>query len=341
MNAILSIGGSSYALFPAARGHLEAPRERNGVHVVRAGQLVVDVDEHRGGEITRVRYRDRDVLASYDWTAPVGTSRSATYGHPKLDWLSEYRGGWQLLVPNAGAACEVAGVPLPFHGEWSRTRVTVTGRDVQRVAMTAGTRLPLSVRREVRVTTDPDRVLVHTTVANECADNVAFIWGEHPAFSIGPGDEIDFPSADVYDADAVAIGRWPSATDGRNLGRLGPADEGDSLHFLVGFSEGWAAIRRRHLGVALAWQVNDFPYVWLWQEIGSPAFPFFGRASILAIEPAASWPGAGLAAAIERGQALVLGPDQRRSTTVALIPFEPSGRCVAGATIDGEVRFAS
>jgi hypothetical protein len=95
------------------------------------------------------------------------------------------------------------------------------------------------------------------------------------------------------------------------------------------------------LGVALAWDVKDFPYAWLWQEIGSRAFPFFGRASILAIEPAASWPGAGLAAAIDRGQALVLEPGQRRSTTVALIPFEPDGRSVVGASIDGEVRFAS
>jgi galactose mutarotase-like enzyme len=207
--------------------------------------------------------------------------------------------------------------------------------------MTAGTRLPLTVRREVRVATGPDRVLVHTVVANVCADSVPFTWGEHPAFSVGTGDEVDFPSADVYDADAIGVGRWPTSANGRDLARLGPADRGESLHFLVGFSQGWAAIRRRHLGVALAWDVKDFPYAWLWQEIGSRAFPFFGRASILAIEPAASWPGAGLAAAIDRGQALVLEPGQRRSTTVALIPFEPDGRSVVGASIDGEVRFAS
>ena len=70
-----------------------------------------------------------------------------------------------------------------------------------------------------------------------------------------------------------AVGRWPTSANGRDLGRLGPADDGESLHFLVGFSQGWAAIRRRHLGVALAWDVNDFPYAWLWQEIGSSAFP--------------------------------------------------------------------
>src|SRR5688572_25602829 len=85
---------------PSQEG-LEAPVEhrhrRNGVHVVRAGRLVVDVDENRGGEITRARYGSHDVLASYDWTAPVGTSHSVTYGDAKLDWLSEYRGGWQLL----------------------------------------------------------------------------------------------------------------------------------------------------------------------------------------------------------------------------------------------------
>jgi hypothetical protein len=257
-----------------------------------------------------------------------------------MDWLSEYRGGWQLLVPNAGAACEVAGVPLPFHGEWSRTRVTVTGRDAHRVVMTAGTRLPLTVQREVRVATGPDRVLVHTTLTNEGGEAVRFIWGEHPAFSVGPGDEVDFPSADLYVEDGVGVGQWPITSDGRDLGRLGAHDVGESLHYLVGFAQGWAAIRRPHLGVALAWEVKDFPFAWMWREIGSSAFPFYGRASILAIEPAASWPGAGLAAAIERGHALILEPGQRRSTTVAMIPFEPDRRSVVGASVDGDVQFA-
>ena len=106
------------------------------MHVIRTGPFVVELNERLGGEITRIRYRDRDLLASYDWPSPVGVSQSSTYGDAKLDWLSDYRGGWQLLVPNAGAACDVDGVPLPFHGEWSRTHVSVTERAADRVVMT-------------------------------------------------------------------------------------------------------------------------------------------------------------------------------------------------------------
>jgi galactose mutarotase-like enzyme len=308
--------------------------------VIRAGSLEVEVDEHLGAEITRVRHRDHDLLASYDWLAPVGVSHSASYGDAKLDWLSDYRGGWQLLVPNAGAACEVAGVPLPFHGEWSRTRVTVTERSTDRVVVTAGARLPLTIEREVRAETRPDRVLVRTTVCNESAEPVPFIWGEHPAFAVGPGDRIDLPSTEIFDADGVHAGRWPSLSDGRHLDPVDTTHPHESVHFLVGFSEGWAAIRRRHLGVALAWDVADFPYAWLWHEIASPGFPFYGRTSLVAIEPASSWPGSGLSDANERGQAFVLASDERRSATVALIPFMPDGRAVSGASISGRLEFS-
>jgi hypothetical protein len=310
------------------------------VHVIRVGLLEVEVNECRGGEIARVRYRDHDILASYDWASPVCVSQSVTYGDARLDWLSEYRGGWQLLVPNAGAACEVDGVPLPFHGEWSRTRVRVTERATDRVVMTAGTRLPLTVERAVRVEARPARVLVCTTVDNVSDEPVSFVWGEHPAFAVGQGDRIDFPPAEIFDAHGVGVGRWPSLSDGRHLGRVDTADPSESVLFLVGFSAGWAAVRRQHLGVALAWNVADFPYAWLWHEIASPGFPFYGRTSLVAIEPASSWPGTGLRGAIERGQAIVLQPNEQRSTTVALIPFTPDGRALSGASISGRLEFS-
>jgi hypothetical protein len=93
--------------------------------------------------------------------------------------------------------------------------------------------------------------------------------------------------------------------------------------------------------VALAWDIDDFPYAWLWHEIRSPGFPFYGRTYIVAIEPASSWPGTGLRDAIDRGQAIVLQPDDQRSTTVALIPYEPDGRSVSGALISGVLEFGA
>jgi hypothetical protein len=310
------------------------------MHTIRAGHLVVDLNERLGGEITRIRFGDHDLLASYDWAAPIGVSRSVGYGDPKLDWLSEYRGGWQLLVPNAGAACVVDGVPFPFHGEWSRTHVRVTERSSDRVVMAAATRLPLFVTRQVSVVAEPAQVIVQTTVRNVSHEAASFVWGEHPAFAVEPGDLVDFPHADVFDEDAVAIGRSSELTGGNAIDRV-PDETGTSLHFLVGMSHGWAAIRRPHVGVALAWDIDDFPFAWLWREVGSGGFPFFGRASILAIEPACSWPGTGLLGAIERGQAVVLAAGEQRSTTVALMPFEPDQRRVCGVSLSGRIDLGS
>ena len=311
------------------------------MHRVRAGDLEVTVDERFGGEITSVRSQGRELLATYDWDSPVGVSRSVGYGDPKLDWLSDYRGGWQLLVPNAGAACVVDGVPLPFHGEWSRTRVTVSGRAADRVVMTAGLRFPLSVERAVSVATGPERVLVRTTVSNRSTGSLPFVWGEHPAFAVASGDHIDLPPVELLDVDGAPAGRWPTLGDGRHLDVVDAGQPTESVHYLVGFTRGWAAVRRPHVGVALAWDVADFPASWLWHEIASPGFPFYGRTSLVAVEPASSWPGTGLAGAIERGQAFVLAPGEQRSTTVGLIPFEPDGRAVTGASVDGTVEFAA
>jgi len=311
------------------------------VHVIRSGPFVVELDERLGGEITRIQHDDRELLAAYDWATPVPVSRSVTYGDPKLDWLSEYRGGWQLLIPNAGAACVVDGVPLPFHGEWSRTHVTVTARAADYIVMSAGTRLPLVVEREVRVEAQPDRVLVRTTVSNPSDRAVAFLWGEHPAFAVDDGDEIDLPPARVLAADGTPVGDWPTTSEGGRLDRVDTTRPTESVHFVVGLAEGWAALRRRDGGVALAWDVKDLPAVWLWHEIASPGFPFYGRSSLVAIEPASSWPGTGLGSAIARGQALTLQPGHTRSTTVAVIPFEVSGRALSGATVDGRLEYAA
>lgn len=297
------------------------------------------LNERLGGEIFRITFRGQDLLASYDWASPVPADQSRSYGDAKLDWLSEYRGGWQLLVPNAGAACTVLGVPLPFHGEWSRTRVNTVHHDDTGIVMTAGTRLALDVEREVRVESNPTRVVVRTSVTNRAATPMPFVWGEHPAFAAAHGDRIDIPSVTVLAVDGSPIGAWPRGSRGRTLDVVDDSEALESVHFLTNFNEGWAALRRTNHGVALAWDVGDFPYAWLWHEIRSPGFPFYERTSLVAIEPASSWGGHGLGDAISRGQAFHLEPNHTRSTTLALIPFIADDRPVVGARVDGTLYF--
>jgi len=291
--------------------------EHNGITVI--------LDETLGGEIRQIAVDGVELLAAYDWQAPVPVARSRSYGDSQLDWLSEYRGGWQLLVPNAGAACVVDGVPLPFHGEWSRTRVDVQVLEPHRVQFQSGVRLPLVVERVVEVHQDPRRISLTTAITNVADVRHAFVWGEHPAFASGHGDRIDLPAgpiANLVDPLDGPTTMWPTApSSGDDLSIVPGGTPLEDVHFLPDRPSGWCALRRPHVGVAMSWDIRDFPHLWIWREFASPGFPFYGRAAILALEPASSWPGAGLESAISHGQAHWLEPGATRTTTVTVIPF--------------------
>lgn len=285
--------------------------------------LTVTLDALLGGEIAQITVDGIDLLASYDWDVPVPAARSRSYGDARLDWLSEYRGRWQLLIPNAGAGCTVDGVPLPFHGEWSRTHVEIVEHVAHRIRMRAGLRRPFVVERVVEVHSSPRRVSITTTITNVANTDQAFLWGEHPAFAAGPGDRLDLPTGPVTNSAApLTTTTWPiEPGTGVDLSVVPTDTPLESVHYLPDRPEGWCAIRRPHIGAALCWDTADFPHLWLWREFGSTGFPFYGRAAIVALEPASSWPGTGLADAIDRGQAHWLAPGNSRTTTVTVVPF--------------------
>lgn len=299
--------------------------------------LTVRIDERLGAEITQVVSGDRELLAYYEWDTPVRVGMSASYEKHRHDWLSEYRGGWQFLFPNAGPECEVDGVNLPFHGEWSRTRVEVVEQTATSLRVRAGSRLPILVEREIRLLEGPDRVVVTTRVQNESDEDTSFIWGEHPAFRVDPDDRVDLPHGEVVDAAGTALGVWPVVDGNRRLDVVDDERQIESVHFVTKLAAGWAALRRRDIGVAMAWEPVDFPNIWLWRERGSRGFPFYGRASLLAIEPAATWPGIGLAEARKRGQAIPLSAGETRTTTMILTTFVPTRSPVVSVSLDGIV----
>ena len=308
------------------------------------GGITVVLDETLGGEIRQIEVDGIGLLASYDWETPVPAAHSRSYGDTKLDWLSEYRGGWQLMVPNSGDACVVDGVPLPFHGEWSRTCVKAERLEPGRVRFRSGVRLPLVVERDVELHDDPQRMSLTTTVTNVADVAQAFVWGEHPAFASGPGDRIDLPIgpiADVIDPLDGPTTTWPIApSSGADLSVIPTDTPLEDVHFLPNRPAGWCALRRPHVGVAMSWDVGDFPHMWIWREFASPGFPFYGRASIVALEPASSWPGGGLAQAIRSGQAHWLEPGATRTTTVTVIPFGAGAHPVRGVGPSFTLDFA-
>ncbi len=93
---------------------------------------------------------------------------------------------------------------------------------------------------------------------------------------------------------------------------------------------GWAAVRdpATGRGVGLAWDLEAFPHLWLWQQLNGQRFPFHGRARLVGIEPVSCWPGDGLARAIEQGQARTIAPNGSATGWVTLSLFDATDDAV-------------
>ena len=325
--------------------------------VLENGALTVRVDLDQGAEITHLLTPSGiNLLFRADWRSPLSAPVSQSYGNQALDWLSGYRGGWQELFPNAGAAGTVMGTPLPFHGEVSRAPWRAEWHEAGRdVTLSSGARLPLVIHRRMRL--DPSRpvLFIEETIENESDATVPYIWGHHPAFGpplTVPGARIDLPAGRLS-VDAGVDGELADLVPGSRhvwgevTGRHGelvdlsvvPSSPRERLCYIEELSAGWCAIRNPNngLGAGLAWDLADFPHLWFWQEIGGTGFPWFGRSAITALEPASQSPSHGLEAAIAAGTARHLPPRGSAAARLTFTVFAATDRPVVGIDADGTV----
>lgn len=325
------------------------------MHTLRGDQLEVCVDAEHGGQITRISPGNMENLLWWsDSQTPVRADRGLSYGSSVMDWLSSYRGGWQGLIPNAGADSEVLGVPLPFHGDTSTSKWTVLEASDSSILMEVPSRLPLMVRRSVEVQAGGSSLTVRDTVTNTANFPVPFVWGHHPAWLVDGETHVDLPESvlsvsptfdtELNDLTPGGVMPWPyartKAGEQVDVSRVG-AEAVERLASVGGFAEGWAAVRweSRGLGLAMRWDVAAFPFAWMWVEIGGQGFPWFGAARIIAIEPMCTSVGDGLAAAVSRGEALTLGGGETRSTELSVSIFATVGRPVRGFDGHGNPEF--
>jgi hypothetical protein len=150
---------------------------------------------------------------------------------------------------------------------------------------------------------------VEERLENEGIEDIEVAWVQHPAFGapLVDGGRIETSAARVR-ADAEipgdllpAGGRWdwPYAEDRAGAPvdlRVLPAAGAPRAVFayLEDFAAHEAAIVNDRLGLAvrLRWSGDPWPAAWLWQEVHATAsYPWFGRAHVVAIEPASTVPG--------------------------------------------------
>jgi galactose mutarotase-like enzyme len=268
------------------------------------------------------------------------------------DWLGRYRGGWQVMFPNAGGASEVDGMVHPLHGEASVEPAEVRARTNGSVMLCWD--VPLGLRLERTISLDAERpvVRVEDVVTNPSGRSLRYALGQHPAFAARPGMRLDLPPGRLeveagfewpeIDLRPGTSGEWPHAPrkDGSTARVDVVADPVvERILYLPDRPAGWGALRdpATGTGVALAWDAAAFPHVWMWEAMHPTRPPFLGHERLVTIEPVSCWPSGGLAETIARGQARTIESGERHAAWTTLALFGATDVPVTGVDRDGRV----
>lgn len=279
-----------------------------------------------------------DVLFHAPWglRQPGAPPRDEANG---LEFIGNYEGGWQELLPNAGDACSYDGVELPFHGEvallpWT-AEVLQDGGEAVSVNLSVRCRLlPFRLERVLKLARGSDELVVEGTVVNEGKARLPFVWGQHlvlgPPF-IERGCRLELPAETIVTPDHVweetarlepgQRSTWPHARlrDGSTVDlRHVPGPEAGSHDdvFVGSFSEGAATVDNPRVGLTfrLRWDHAVFPWVVLWQPYGGAGDPSLADSYALGVEP---WTSRHcLADAVDAGEATWLGSGESLTTTL-------------------------
>ena len=291
-------------------------------------KLAANIDPDHGGEIVDLCYLPNSIplLAQ----VPTPGAIAATGDIDDVAWVGAYRGGWQLVAPNAGNACQVDGVFHGFHGGASTDAWTVIQSSKSKMDLEWSGH-GLNVTRILELL--EDRILVSTRF-KAVRDRVPLVTVEHIAFNkqlLTPNFQVSLPGGMARESTELEkfpkdVGElpWP---DVRMLdGSLGTyetfqLDEAGALFVGVSkLNEGWARLKNPRLDVAVEvlWDLESFPYLWIWYENRTTEAVWRKELQVIGIEPSTVLYPQGLAQAIENGQARWLDTDQCFSTWCAV-----------------------
>jgi galactose mutarotase-like enzyme len=364
----LSIYHSGMAIHPCT---VETITLERGVPAVRLRNphVTVDVLPHKGADI----YAITDARTGIDvlWKSPLGV-RPPNHGYLSKDsataWLEQYEGGWQEILPNAGAEHSYKGVPLSFHGEstllpWDYTVQQSAGGEVAVAFSCQLYRSPFRIEREMRMTEHSAAFTLRERVTNLAGEAMDFMWGHHPAygapfvsehlrvctnarrqFADGHNANPFSPLAqDAYSAWPHAAGKDGGTVDLRTMPPQGTRST--CLAYLMDFDGApWYALINPalRLGVGVAWSGEVFKHLWYWQEMhASAGFPFYSRSYALALEPHSSYPHELVNVMNTTRTHLTLAAGASLQAWLTFSLFDPDGATdVRGVNADGSVRFA-
>lgn len=319
--------------------------------------LRVTVLPDKGSDIVELRLKalDLDVL----WSSPTGLHDPRTTV-PSSEgagaFMDLYEGGWQEILPSGGPSSHHAGTSWGQHGETATLpwEYRVEADEPDHVAIGLRVRLlryPLAVQKTLHLRGERAVLEIDETVTNEADEPIDLMWGHHPAVGAPflspscrfqlPGGTVRVPAQAAFERQRArpgATGTWPqvAAVDGQpegsplDLSRMPPPDARTAeLLYITDLPEGWFAMINDELGAGfgMCWDADVFRHLWYWQVArGGYGYPWYGRTYNMALEPWTSWPGDGLAAAVEEGTAMRLAAGEARRTELQAVLWTGRGR---------------
>jgi hypothetical protein len=300
--------------------------------VLKSERLLVRLDPRHGGELldlvdlaTGRQLLGRPPFAS---AGPLGGDLD------EETWTERYRGGWQLVTPNAGNPCEVGGTRHGFHGRASNDPWEVVdagpahallrwrghGLEVTRRLSLEGDALVVQPEWRARAPNVPLVAVEHVSIGLELLQpevelklvgGKAYELSESTGPVHAPAAAPGWPEALLLDGSLERADRWQLERPHSRL--LGVEQLESGRLEVVNVATGQ--------GLRLEWDESALPHLWIWHETRATGGIWRGQTELLVVEPASVPHSLGLAAALEHGQAVVLGEGETFGYTLTARPF--------------------
>lgn len=148
-------------------------------------------------------------------------------------------------------------------------------------------RTPFILEKRIRLEANQALIQIHETIHNYGKTELDYMWGHHPSFGAPFLSEdciLELPNCTVITSDKPEETSrlpnskhfdWPYATDVkgnptdlRMIGGTGTATT--DMFYATAYKEGGYALtnRRMGLGIGMVWPAEDFPNLWIWQDLG-------------------------------------------------------------------------
>ena len=325
--------------------------------LIRVGLLL-----EKGADIFDFTYKPFDL--DFMWQSPLSMRRPfvATSALPEGAFHDYYYGGWQEILPSAGWAKEpYLGTYQGLHGEVSLLPVAATIVEDTQDCVTLLTRVglyrsPLKLERVISLKRGVSALFIRERLVNESVAEFAVIWGHHPAIGEPFLDDsciVQTPATKIEVMAYHSNGLWEPGSNSnfpkvknrrtgkmQDITRILPKETRSvDVVFFKELTEGWYGLTNQRLGVGfgMAWDVNLFKYLWMWQVYGGHTdYPWYGRTYNCALEPFTSYPPAGIENAIENGTALIMQPNEVIETELVAVAYQAEG--IERITLDGAVK---